>query len=351
MLCLAFLLAVLLLGVQASPHLSPRVDEPSNVPASSEISYEGYGFLYFTGSDENIYLAASNGNDALSLTELNEGNPILTSNEGDGGLRDPFIMRSVEGDKFFILATDLCIGCGTSWDDAQRYGSRYIEIWESTDLVTFSEQRHVLVSPESYGNSWAPEAYYDAELGTYVVYWASGIYDDDDDRDSLEYQRVVYATTDDFVTFSEPKVWQDAPPEGRIDSTVIKDGDVYYRFTKATLDGCADIVQESSSSLTSELAEWTLVASCIGGNAGTNNVEGPSIFKTNPDDVNGERFILIVDEYSGNGYVPLESSDLSTGQWTLNNKYSYPTTPRHGTIIPLTTEELEAIKGAYQANS
>ncbi|KAI1070818.1 hypothetical protein LB507_006648 [Fusarium sp. FIESC RH6] len=311
--------------------------------------YEGYAFLYFSNRGENIYLAASNGNNALSFTELNNGKPILTSTEGDRGVRDPFILRSHDGSKFYILATDLCIGCGTSWGDAQRFGSRYLEIWESNDLVTFNAQRHVEVSPANYGNTWAPEAYYDEELQTYVVYWASGIYDNESNpnHDPIEYQRMVYATTEDFITFSEPKVWQDDPPHGRIDSTVIKEDGVYHRFTKATVDGCADIVHESSSSLTATLDEWNVIATCIGKNAGTQDVEGPSIFRTNCQDVNGPRYILLADEFGGDGYVPLESTDLSGGKWTLGKDYNYPKSPRHGTIIPLTLNELETIQKAF----
>lgn len=340
----------LLLGVGSARGLHlPAQHNSRGASAVSQSTYEGYAFLYFTSSDEQIYLAASNGNDALSFKELNGGKPILSSTFGDKGVRDPFIMRSAEGDKFFILATDLCIGCGTSWGESQTNGSLHIEIWESEDLITFSEQRHVLVSPESYGNTWAPEAYYDDALATYVVYWASGIYDEatNPDRTVTEYQRMVYATTNDFVTFTEPKVWQDEPPSGRIDSTVIQEDDVFYRFTKATIDGCADIVQESSPSLTAGLGDWSRIASCIGKNAGTEEVEGPSIFKTNPGDVNGERYILIADEFGGSGYVPLEADDLKTGKWVLSQKYAYPVTPRHGTILPLTAVELSGIIDAY----
>lgn len=181
------------------------------------------------------------------------------------------------------------------------------------------------------------------------MYWASGIYDDvtNPGRKEIEYQRMVYATTDDFVTFTTPKVWQDEPPKGRIDSTVIKEGDVFYRFTKATINGCADIVQESSLSLTANLDKWSMLASCIGTNAGTEEVEGPSIFKTNPGDINGERYILIADEFGGDGYVPLESDDLASGQWVLSGSYNYPTAPRHGTIIPLTASELRGINEGY----
>ncbi|WP_324610876.1 immunoglobulin-like domain-containing protein, partial [Streptomyces scabiei] len=74
---------------------------------------KGYMFSYFTGegtSDgEQLYAALSKGNDPLKWRELNEGKPVLTSTLGEKGLRDPFIIRSPEGDKFYQIATDLRI--------------------------------------------------------------------------------------------------------------------------------------------------------------------------------------------------------------------------------------------------
>lgn len=108
--------------------------------------YEGYAFAYFTGNSlagENIYFAASEGNNALDWNELNAGRPVLTSDEGTKGLRDPFLIRSPEGDTFYLIATDLSIGSGTSWGDSVRTGSHYLEVWESHDLVTWSDQRHI----------------------------------------------------------------------------------------------------------------------------------------------------------------------------------------------------------------
>ena len=71
---------------------------------------------------------------------------MLTSTKGTQGLRDPFLIRSPEGDRFFLIATDLSIGRDGDWDRAQRQGSLYLEVWESTDLVNWSEQRHVKIS-------------------------------------------------------------------------------------------------------------------------------------------------------------------------------------------------------------
>ena len=75
--------------------------------------YQGYAFSYFTGNSiagEKIYFAASRGNHALRWDELNGGQPKLESTMGEMGLRDPFLIRSPEGDRFFLIATDLSIG-------------------------------------------------------------------------------------------------------------------------------------------------------------------------------------------------------------------------------------------------
>ncbi|WP_221586191.1 immunoglobulin-like domain-containing protein [Microbacterium sp. G2-8] len=318
----------------------------ANVREAADIGeYEGYMFSYFENNSvagENIFFAASEGNDALNWQELNEGEAVLSSDEGEKGLRDPFLIRSPEGDTFYLIATDLSIGRNGDWDRAQRQGSQHIEVWESTDLVNWSEQRHVKVAPDNAGNTWAPEAYYDDEIGAYVVFWASKLYaEDDPDHTGSSHNRMMYATTRDFVNFTDPVVWQD-PGMSRIDTTVLKEGDTYYRFTKdegAGGTGCSDIIQESSTSLRALDDAWEMQASCIGRDAGTSAVEGPTIFKANPDDVNGEKFYLFVDEYGGRSYIPLETDDLDAPDWQVSAEYDLPGAPRHGTVMPVTADE------------
>lgn len=325
-------------------------------PCHSKPTYEGYAFAYFTDSStsgENIFLAASNGNDALSWTTLNAGQPILTSSYGTGGLRDPFLIRSPDGGTFYLIATDLSIGSGTSWDEAVRRGSLFLEVWESSDLITWSEQRHVQVSPDTAGNTWAPEAYFDDTIGEFVVFWASSLYDEaDTEHTGTTYHRMLYATTTDFVTFSETVVWQDAGMS-RIDSTVLEVDDVYYRFTKdegGGGTGCVDIIQERSSELRATLDSWTQVTSCIGANAGTSSVEGPTIFRSNPGDVNGDKFYLFVDEFVDRGYIPLATDDIASPDWQVPSSYTLPPSPRHGTVLSVTAAELEALHGAYSTS-
>lgn len=87
------LLSYLTLLASATAAVIPRGPKESRQDA---VVNEGYVFAYFRDNSlegEKIFLAASNGNNALDWVELNDGNPILTSTEGTKGLRDPFLIK------------------------------------------------------------------------------------------------------------------------------------------------------------------------------------------------------------------------------------------------------------------
>lgn len=324
-------------------------------PLARAVPNEAYAFSYFTANTiegEKIYLAASEGNNALEWNELNDGQPILESEYGERGLRDPFIIRSHEGDKFFLIATDLSIGRNGDWNRAQTRGSQYLEIWESTDLVNWSEQRHVKVAPDNAGMLWAPEAYYDEERAEYVVFWASRLFTGEDRNQCIEpgcYARMMYATTKDFVTFSEAQIWQDTQI-ARIDSTVLKEGDYYYRYTKdeGRAYGSLDIFAERSTDLqsvtTAENEGWEFLGHSISRNAGVNaGVEGPTVFKANEGDTSGYGYYLYLDDFGGRGYFPLGSNDLAANVWeTVDGNLP---SSRHGTVIPVSNNEWNSLTG------
>ncbi|WP_306345420.1 immunoglobulin-like domain-containing protein [Bifidobacterium aesculapii] len=361
-------------------------------PMPVEEDDQAYVWAFFTGEGqgaEKISLAASKGNDALDWNTLNNGQPLFTSEFGEKGLRDPFIIRSKDGDKFYMLATDLKIaGRAGSFDTAQRNGSKYIEVWKSDDLVNWSKQSHVKVSSDYAGNTWAPEAYYDEEIGKYVVYWASNLYDTTDNsltaRPSVTYNRMIYVTTDDFVNFSDPQVWvnvNQGQGKGMIDATIAKQDGVYYRFYKD--ESRMKIREEKSTNLLSAIGsadkpgslpkqtglaasdQWTLVKENIGD--GQNNQyggkfsggEGPSVFPANKGDVNGNKWYLFMDQpnYHGgpNHYIGFTTDDLSTGDVTAVKYKNLPTNadggkPRHGTVVPVTRAQYQKVLEAYAKN-
>ncbi len=100
---------------------------------------------------------------------LNEGNPIFTSTLGSRGLRDPQIVRSPEGDRFFMVATDLK-STETGYDT--RTGSKSIMVFESADLVNWEPQRMVKVAPDDAGSRGHRRA---ATIRKPVIIWCTGV--------------------------------------------------------------------------------------------------------------------------------------------------------------------------------
>lgn len=211
-------------------------------------------------------------------------------------------------------------------------------VWESTDLVNWSEQRMVKVAKDTAGCTWAPESVYDDETGQYMVCWASKTSDDNYAR-----QRIYRSYTRDFKNFTDPEVYIDGGDESRIDTTFIKNNGVYYRFTKN--ESNSTIIMDKSTSLSGTFEPVSTYT--INGNAGTtvSGYEGPTAYK-----INGEnKWCLLLDNFAkSKGYQPYETDDISKGVFTSSTGFSTPDTFRHGTVIPITLEEYNALEEAYK---
>ncbi len=313
-----------------------------------------YLFGHFTGEgidEEQIYFASSK--DGNFWTDLNDRKPVLKSEIGMKGVRDPYIIRSHEGDKFYMLATDLSVRL-QGWSNATSRGSRNLVIWESTDLVNWSEPWLSEVAVLGAGNAWAPEAIYDESTGEYVVFWASIVAGEAKNAKGEEQQRIFYSKTRDFRNFTPAQLYiarqkEDGSYTHIIDTTIIKAKGKYYR---ASADG--QITIEESDSILGEWKRLFNLRELFNDNwkLDGNQVEGPEFFKYNKDDQKVETWGLLVDQYrSGEGYLPLLTTDISdaTGEkWRMLNKdageYSFDQLKkRHGTILPITEKEYNAI--------
>ena len=254
-----------------------------------------------------------------------------------------------------MIATDL------NWfnrnRDYQINDSQYIEVFESHDLVNWSPQRHVKVAPDNAGNAFAPEAYWDDSIGAYVVFWAQAMWNDPVNRTGAGNQQMWYTTTRDFRTFAPPAVWQNPAPQSRIDTTVIKVGDVYYRFTKNEAGNAAsDVFSEKNLNLRdTNINNWTPVAPSIGRQTWVSNqgYEGPLVFKANPGDTAcPEQFYFWADRYTnGGGYQLSCSPDIEAPKWAAKTpRFTNTGTVRHGTVTPLALREWNKIQGIANAD-
>lgn len=310
--------------------------------------FTGYLYAYFSRDKNNtdhqqIHFAISK--DGITWSDLNEDKPVLTSEMGDHGVRDPYIIRSAEGDKFYLIATDLDIYSskyGGNWGKMSTEGSQDLVIWESEDLVNWSKQRNINVSSGiEAGDTWAPEAIYDEKTGEYLVYWSSRV-----KEDNYAKHRIYVCRTRDFYTFTKPEVYSDEP-NGNIDASIFKVGDSYYRLIKD--DKVGNVKLERADTLLNYQDNFNrgshfkhVKNNELEGYKG--GYEGATMFQF----INQKKWCVLVDEYVGKnrGYIPFLSEDI-TEENSLkmmdDESYIMPTGAKHGTVIPVTREEYEAL--------
>lgn len=226
------------------------------------------------------------------------------------------------------------------WDRLSRFGSRDLVIWDSTDLVNWSSARYVTVAPPTAGMAWAPEAHYAPELGTYLVYWSSKLYAEDDVEHSGDsYSRILVAQTDDFREFSPAEVYLDAGGEV-IDMTVSITDDRVHRFAKDNSGRGGGVFQEVGSSFFAD--DFKRVATRLG-HEHAGGVEAPLVFRHNQE----ERWYLWVDQFERQpqGYCALTTTDIDSGQWEPipAADFDLPASTKHGTVLPLTHAEWQLL--------
>lgn len=349
----------------------------------SEDDYEGYLFGHFIGEEsadqEQIYFALSE--EGMNFKDLNGGAPVLISKIGERGVRDPYLCRSYEGDRFFLIATDLSIYNRGGWFqneqgyyDASTTGSENLVLWESADLVNWSEPRLLPIAPKNAGMAWAPEMVYYEKTGEYIIFFSSSIMNPET-KMKAKPNTIFYVTTRDFVNFSDTKIFidnqtdgaEDGRPREIIDTTVLKIGEYYYAASKdgdnAEKNGgirihrSKDLLNPDSWEKVLDLDELNLDLSGVEINVLDNSqLEGPELFQYNRKDwadKNVPEYGLMADQFMlGTGYLPLKTTDIndadnSKNSWKLlpESEYSFDRLKkRHGTILRITKKEIETIK-------
>lgn len=352
----------------------------------TEEDFEGYLFGHFIGEEnelaEQIYFSVSD--DGLHFRDLNQHKPVLVSNIGEKGVRDPYLYRSWEGDRFFLIATDLSIYHRGGWVqneqgyyDASTTGSENLVLWESTDLVNWGEPILLPVAPKNAGMAWAPEMIYNEKTGEYIIFFASSIMNPET-KYKAKPNAIYYVATRDFVNFSETKLFidnqTDGEPDGKqreiIDTTVLKIGDYYYSASKdgdnAEERGGIRIMKNKNLldangwEKVLDLDELDLDLSGLKIESLDNgSLEGPELFQYNKKDwANPEvpEYGLMADQYMlGTGYLPLTTTDIedvdnSKHSWKVLSKEDYSfdvLKKRHGTIMRITKEEVKRLQQIF----
>lgn len=339
-------------------------------PRAAEDDAYGYAMVHFiensAGYAEKIYLDISRGDDPEHWQPLNGGQPILASHLGTTGIRDPYLTRNPETGVYYIIATDLRVfggdqggsGC-TTWCHWQKNGSTKLNIWESTDLVTWGPLRQIDVvppvdgqRPAELGMAWAPEAtwvndYYPDGSGAFIVYWSSTMYPDATHTGST-YSRVLWGATPDFTqdSYSYGGILVDTGANA-IDTTIAQHNGTTYRITKDNGLG-RGIYMESTTAEKWWLpsTDWILLQTRIGADWANNNaggVEGPAIFQRHGED----HWYLYVDVIPTTGYRPMHTQNLDDGFTRLiSDDFTMPPNTKHGGIVGLARGQYDVIRNA-----
>lgn len=302
-----------------------------------EEQLDAYLFVYFTGNgpgEEAIRYAVST--DGYNFRALNANQPVLDSKtiSTSGGVRDPHILRGADNKTFYMVATDLYV-------PEQGWNNYAMILMKSTDLVNW--QSSVVNIPETFPDEfaavdrvWAPQSIYDQATGKYLIYFSmrSG----DGTPDIIYY---AYANKDFTALDGAPKQLYFPPADSGTKACI--DGDIipfkgkFYLFHKAE-DGDPGIKLAISDKLT----EGYQLVSDKRVDCEKDRVEGSGIFKLN----HSNDYILMYDVYTAGRYQFTKSSDLEQFE-VIDHEVSMNFHPRHGTVLPITGNELKRLMETY----
>lgn len=304
-----------------------------NIETYSTISAEkpdvAYLFAYFLGnSPEQERLSYAVSTDGYNFKALNGGSAVWQSSVGTKCLRDPYIFKGEDG-FYYMLATDMKSSLG--WNSNRNLLSA-----KSTDLVHWFDETSIEIA-NRYSNmqgadrAWAPQAIYDPEKGSYMIYFAARV-PGRDDRTIM-----YYAYSRDMKTLDTEPQLLFAPKNGNdaIDSDIINVGGKYYMYYKNETN--KRIYLATADHASGPYSEIKQVSE------GSLGVEGPNIYKL----IGSNKWLMMSDAYGDGYYVMQETTDLVNFSTVDRSGYSFNFTPRHGYVIPINADQYTALINAF----
>ena len=299
-------------------------------------AFTKYLFVYFpSNANENIYYALSD--NGYDYTPMNDGQMIISADTISlkKGVRDPHILRGEDG-YFYMVLTDMRSAEG--WES--NHG---IVMMKSKDLVNWTHS--TVHFPDKYKEKnyanvirvWAPETIWDPQAKKYMVYFSLLTNDG-----TIPYDKVFYCyANEDFTDLEGDPIYLYDRGSATIDMDIVyneKDG-LYHAFYKN--EGSGGICKVTASTLTAHEgqpgSQWSEPSETL---QQTNEaVEGAGIFKL----IDSDTWVLMYDCYMNGHYQFCTSTDLTNFTFKQNTETSGMFTPRHGTVIPVTDAEIEAI--------
>lgn len=319
--------------------------------------YTSYLFAYFSGNHpdgEQVRYAVSD--DGYNYRALNNGRPVLASDSIalKKSVRDPHIIRAQDGETFYMVLTDMRSNDGWQSNDG-------LILLKSTDLLHW--EHTAIHFPTRFPNLsgfdeknlhavWAPQTIWDEKEGKYMIYYSIGRHDweypTDDPNFKQPYFRIFYSyANEDFTDITEPRLLFDFGTAS-IDGDIVYDAknEEYVLFFKdegrsvinrkgefRTRQG---VMRATSKKLTGPYeVEYRHLQKF-----GQYPVEGSSVFPL----IGSNEYILMYDCYANGHYQFCKSDDLKHFTYVQDTKTYGNFTPRHGSVIHITTDERKRLE-------
>ena len=280
-----------------------------------------YLFSYFRTESEALHLALSE--DGFAFDAVNGNRAILEAGPNARTMRDPFIIHGSDG-RYHLLATD-------DWNGVSILHA------VSEDLIAWSEPQTIPVMEKYLGtrNCWAPEAFRGRD-GRFWLIWSSTIGGDlpEGTRD----HRIWSCVTEDFVTFSESKLFFD-PGYNVIDATVVPHGDAYLMAFKDER-GENRVGTDYKAIRTAMALKPDGPFESISDLATPGLVEGPTIFRKDG------LWVMLYDHFMDHHYGASLSEDGRS--WQVSEvEVSLPEGPRHGSVLEIEDQVAFGLKDHF----
>lgn len=336
--------------------------------AKKDVAENSYLFCFFsnnTPDGEQIRYAISD--DGFNYRSLNDGKPIVLSDSIalTKSVRDPHLIRGVDGKTFYMVLTDMRSSLGWQSNDG-------LVLMKSTDLIHWE---HTAIDfPTRFPNLegydrknlhavWAPQSIWDPATKRYMIYYSIGRHDweyvtNDSVRDRKTgekkpfyqpYFKIFYSyANEDFTDITEPQLLFDFGTAA-IDGDIVRDEKhkqyvLFFKDEGRSVDNNGfktrqGVMRATSKQLTGPYTiEWKHL-----NKPDQFPVEGSGVFPL----IGGKKWILMYDCYADGYYQFCESTDLEHFTYVHSTPTKGNFTPRHGSVILISKEERQRLEDAF----
>ena len=332
----------------------PVFAENGDTNSKSGAEDSAYLFAYFRDDPDEgrtiEELCYGVSRDGYNFRALNGGETVFQSDIGTGHLRDPYIFEGADG-YFYIVVTDM--------DSAQGWASQStIAIFKTADLINIEDK--ILIDYKNFegfedcNRAWAPQIIWcpdhvneDGSTGAYMVYLTLQKASTANSVGSVMYKHFATDLMDE-TTYTEPEFMITGEEDGAYRSEGAIDGDIIYDEINDRwlmyFDGRRIASSDTVDGTYTELEEPYNKAHSAA------RLEGSNMYKLLDKDSEGkDTWILCADGTAfGTGFCVSKTTDFETYTDLKNGvDFTYDFTPRHGYVIPISEDELNALFDAY----